>query len=295
MDVTMTDTGASPQAGAPDKPKRKKRKGMVSTALLVVILLAGVACLAYPTVSNWWNSFHQSRAIASYVEAVEDMGEEERVAMLADAQAYNATLVGDSGRYTMTEEEEAEYNSLLDTSGTGIMAYIELPTIGEKMPIHHGVSEGVLQIAAGHLPGSSLPVGGTGTHCVLSGHRGLTSARLFTDIDQLVEGDLFYIHVLGETHAYEVDQIRVVLPDEMDDLEIDPDQDYVTLVTCTPYGVNSHRLLVRGHRVEVPDDFVEMAHTIKWGVAEMATAAGAVALLVLLVVWLVRRKKKQRA
>ena len=228
----------------------KKKTSTLITILLILILLAGLSLLLYPTVSDYWNSFHQSRAIASYAEQVAEIDSDTYEQLWADAQAYNRSLIGKVGRYDMTDEERAKYESLLDVSGNGIIGYIEIPTIKCSLPIYHGTDEAILQIAVGHIEGTSLPVGGSGTHCVLSGHRGLPSARLFTDLDKMVVGDTFMMRVLDETLTYEVDQIRIVLPNEMDDLEIEEGKDYCTLVTCTPYGINSHRLLVRGHRIE---------------------------------------------
>ena len=228
----------------------KKNTSNLITILLILILLAGLSLLLYPTVSDYWNSFHQSRAIASYAEQAAEIDSDTYEQLWADAQAYNRSLIGKVGRYDMTDEERAKYESLLDVSGNGIIGYIEIPTIKCSLPIYHGTDEAILQIAVGHIEGTSLPVGGSGTHCVLSGHRGLPSARLFTDLDKMVVGDTFMMRVLDETLTYEVDQIRIVLPNEMDDLEIEEGKDYCTLVTCTPYGINSHRLLVRGHRIE---------------------------------------------
>lgn len=228
----------------------KKKTSNLITIILILILLAGLSLLLYPTVSDYWNSFHQSRAIASYAEQVAEIDSDTYEQLWADAQAYNRSLIGKVGRYDMTDEERAKYESLLDVSGNGIIGYIEIPSIKCSLPIYHGTDEAILQIAVGHIEGTSLPVGGSGTHCVLSGHRGLPSARLFTDLDKMVVGDTFMMRVLDETLTYEVDQIRIVLPNEMDDLEIEEGKDYCTLVTCTPYGINSHRLLVRGHRIE---------------------------------------------
>ena len=221
------------------------------TWLPFVILAVGLALLLYPTLSDWWNTKHESQAVAGYIRHVANLSRTENEQMLEQARAYNKTLIGrGSDRFEMSAAEEKEYDSLLDVTGTGIMGYVDIPKINIKLPIYHGVDESVLQVAIGHIPGSSLPVGGEGTHTVISGHRGLPSARLFTDIDKLSVGDSFYIQVLDETLTYEVDQIRTVLPDELQNLTIDPKEDYCTLVTCTPYGVNTHRLLVRGHRVE---------------------------------------------
>ncbi len=227
-----------------------KIKANFSTIILVFILLVGLSFLLYPTVSDYWNSFHQSEAIAGYVDKVNNLTQQENDWMLADAKAYNDSLAKNSlPDLNLTAEERTSYNQILDVSDTGIMAYVDIPKIKTTMPIYHGTDAEILQVAIGHIPGTSLPIGGKGTHAVISGHRGLPSAKLFTDLDQLVEGDIFYIQVLDQTLTYEVDQILTVTPDDVSPLTIDPDQDYVTLVTCTPYGVNSHRLLVRGHRI----------------------------------------------
>ncbi len=229
-------------------------KKKLSNIILVLIFLTGVSLLVYPTFSDWWNSMHQSRAIAAYVDQVNTLDDAQYETMLEQARAYNETLVGKEDRYNLSEAETEEYNSLLNVTGTGIMGYVVIPKINVRLPIYHGTDPAVLEIAIGHIAGSSLPVGGESTHCVLSGHRGLPSAKLFTDIDQLEVGDQFMLEVLGDTLTYEVDQINVVLPDELEDIEIEEGQDLCTLVTCTPYGVNTHRLLVRGHRVETKEE-----------------------------------------
>ena len=210
--------------------------------------------MVYPTFADWWNSFHQSRAIASYADQVSQIDDADYEQMLKDARAYNTKLrkKGDA-RFIMTDEERKEYESLLSVDDSGIMGYIDIPKINVSLPIYHGTSEAVLQVAVGHIEGSSLPVGGKGTHCVVSGHRGLPSAKIFTDMDQLQEGDIAQITVLDEILTYEIDQIRIVMPNELEELAIDPRKDYLTLVTCTPYGINSHRMLVRGHRIDNPD------------------------------------------
>ena len=231
------------------KPKKKRRGPSLSTIILVTILLAGLGIMLYPSVSDWWNSMHATQAIAGYVTAVEDLSYQEREDMLEAARAYNARLENGVD-YMLTEEELEEYEKLLNIAGTGIMGYVQISAIGVNLPIYHSVDESILQIAIGHVPGSSLPVGGERTHAVLSGHRGLPSARLFTDLDQMVEGDTFTINIMDETITYMVDQIRIVLPEEVDDLAIQPGRDYCTLVTCTPYGINTHRMLVRGKRIE---------------------------------------------
>ncbi len=218
--------------------------------ILILAFLAGLSLLLYPSVSDYWNSLHQSRAIARYAEEVAGIDNDRYEELWEDARRYNGTLPEKADRFRMSEGEREEYEGLLNVSGNGIIGYIEIPRISCALPIYHGTDESVLQIAVGHIEGTSLPTGGAGTHCVLSGHRGLPSARLFTDLDQLAEGDTFILRVLDETLTYEVDQLLIVLPYETDALEIDPDMDYCTLITCTPYGINSHRLLVRGHRVE---------------------------------------------
>ena len=232
----------------------KKNKGNFTTVILVLILLAGLSLLLYPSFSDYWNSFHQTRAIASYAEEVANLEEDQYEELWEAAKSYNASLLDRENNYVLTEEQKEEYEKLLDVSGLGVMGYIEIPSIKCSLPIYHGTEDSVLQIAIGHLEWTSLPVGGESSHCVLSGHRGLPSAQLFTDLDKLSEGDLFMLRVLDEVLTYEVDQILIVEPGDTDALQIEAGQDYCTLVTCTPYGINSHRLLVRGHRVETPEE-----------------------------------------
>lgn len=230
--------------------KKTATKNRIVVILLIVVLLAGLSLLLYPFVSDYWNSLHQSRAIATYMEAVTELDEAAYEEWWDGAKAYNASLPGTQNRFLPDKEEQRNYEKLLDISGTGILGYVEIPNIAVLLPIYHGTDEEVLQVAIGHIEGSSLPVGGESTHCVISGHRGLPSSRLFTDLDQLTEGDIFILRVLDETLTYEVDQIHIVEPDDTSLLGIEEGQDLCTLITCTPYGVNSHRLLVRGHRVE---------------------------------------------
>lgn len=229
---------------------RKNRKKNLSTFILILVFFVGLSLLLYPTISDYWNSIHQSRAIAEYAQQVADLDNDEYERLWAEAKAYNKTLLNKSSRFTLTDEELEEYESLLSVSGTSVIGHIEIAKINCYLPIYHGTDESVLQVGVGHLEGSSLPVGGESTHCVLSGHRGLPSAKLFTDLDQIEVGDTFVFYVLDEVLTYEVDQIRIVEPQEIEELEIVEGKDYCTLVTCTPYGVNTHRLLVRGHRVE---------------------------------------------
>lgn len=272
-------------------------KGKKTTILLLLVFLIGLSLLLYPSFSNYWNSFHQSRAIASYSGAISDLDEVSYEQYLAEARKYNEELLTVSNRFQPTEEEHVRYEKLLDVTGTGIMGYIEIPSIDVSLPIYHGVEDSVLQIAVGHIEGSSLPVGGENTHCVLSGHRGLPSAKLFTDLDELTVGDIFMLHVLDEVLTYEVDQIHIVEPEDLDLLGIEEGQDLCTLVTCTPYGINSHRLLVRGHRIEnlesassarVPADAVQVDPVM------VAPVVAAPMLLILLIWVLVGSSKKKQ-
>jgi len=269
------------------------------TLLIVVVFVAGLSFLLYPTVSNLWNQAHQSRAIATYSKQVEKLDDSENKKMLKAARKYNKSLLKKSDHWKLSKKDKKKYESLLDVSGTGIMGYIEVPKIDCSLPIYHGTDEGALQIAIGHLEGSSLPVGGKSTHCVLSGHRGLPSARLFTDLDQMEEGDIFILNILGRKLAYEVDQIKVVLPEEMSDLEIEEGKDLCTLVTCTPYGINTHRLLVRGHRTEYVEKKVseeeKEVQTKKTDIRLMiAGGAGVLILLIIIIVIVIKRRRKRR-
>lgn len=224
-------------------------KKKLTNIILVAVLLVGAGLLIYPSFSNYWNSFHQSRAISSYVESVNAMSDDEYEVLWAAARAFNRKLVGRPPVSVLSDEERAEYYTLLSVDNSGVMGYINIPKLNVNLPIYHGTAESVLQVAAGHIEGSSLPTGDISTHCALSGHRGLPSAKLFTDLNQLEAGDVFIMQILNDTLTYEVDQIRVVLPSEVDDLAILEGWDLCTLVTCTPYGINSHRLLVRGRRI----------------------------------------------
>ena len=260
-DATAPETDAQQSETMSRVDRRKKRKkdnlGLnLLIGFLVVVLIGGLGLIAYPSVADWWNRMHQSYAVAGYVAKTNDMSKAEKKKLLDAAHAYNLKLAANSDRWHMTDEQKHEYNETLDVTGTGIMGYVTIPRIKVKLPIYHGTSDGVLQIAAGHLAGTSLPVGGATTHTVVSGHTGLPSARLLTGLDELQKGDTFAFHVLDETYTYQVDQISVVLPSEISKLNIESGADYATLITCTPYGVNSHRLLVRGHRIpnpKVPD------------------------------------------
>ncbi|MCR2047582.1 class C sortase [Acetatifactor muris] len=270
-------------------------KKHLSTIILTLILMAGLSLLLYPTVSDYWNSLHQSRAIANYEEAVAALDEETYEEYWNQAAVYNEKLWNRPNRYYLSEEEREGYEALLNISGNGIMGYIQIPSIDVSLPIYHGVDEAVLQVAAGHIESSSLPVGGESTHCVLSGHRGLPSARLFTDLDQLVEGDLFMLQVLNETLTYQVDQIRIVLPEEVEELDLSRGKDYCTLVTCTPYGINTHRLLVRGTRIDNLTEAAAIRVTPDARLLDPKLVAPAIAIPMLLVLlaWLLIKYRKK--
>lgn len=240
----------SPAYSGKESPTMKRKANHITTIVLVLILLVGLSLLLYPSVSDYWNFFHSSRAISAYAEDVANLDEAQYEEMWSAARAYNRALAERSTNFALSDAQKEEYEKLLDISGVGIMGYLEIPELNMSLPIYHGTEESVLQIAAGHLEWSSLPVGGESSHCVISGHRGLPSAKLFTDLDKLQEGDVFVLRVLDEVLTYEVDQIRVVEPSQVSDLEIVEGSDLCTLVTCTPYGINTHRLLVRGHRIE---------------------------------------------
>ena len=225
-------------------------KKHLSTVILILIFLAGVSLLLYPTVSDYWNTLHASAAVTSYAEQVSNLDEEKYDEMLSTAREYNRSLPGRENPYLLSPAQKEQYESLLNLDGTGIMGYIEIPNIDLSLPIYHGTDEAVLQVAVGHLDWTSLPVGGESTHCVLSGHRGLPSAKLFTNLDKLVVGDTFVIRILDEVLTYEVTKILIVEPTETKELTIREGEDLCTLVTCTPYGINTHRLLVCGRRTD---------------------------------------------
>ena len=240
--------------GKPMKKKEKirkaKRKGTLSTILLMVILLVGLSVMLYPTVSDYWNSFHQTRAIANYDAVVAELDETDYESLFAAAEEYNEQLRALGAPFSEHGQLEGLYYSVLDVAGNGIIGYVSIEKIGVNLPIYHGTSDSVLNVAVGHLEGSSLPIGGEGRHSVLSAHRGLPSAKLFTDLDRMEKGDIFTITVLNRTFTYEVDQILIVEPAQMEALNVTGGEDYCTLLTCTPYGINSHRMLVRGFRID---------------------------------------------
>ena len=269
------------------------------TIILIVIFLAGLSLLLYPSFSDYWNTFHQSRAVVAYAETVANIDDEEYERLLSEAVIYNEDLARSGILWTMTDEDTERYEKTLDIGATGMMSYIEIPKINCSLPVYHGIEESVLQTSIGHIAGSSLPVGGESTHCVLSGHRGLPSAKLFTDLDKLVEGDEFLIRTLDEVLTYEVDQIRVVEPTDLSDIQIVDGMDYCTLVTCTPYGINTHRLLVRGHRIEtanmtearVTADAIQLETVV---VAPFVAIPIILLLLIILVIYTGRQKRTSK-
>ena len=268
-----------------------------STILLFLVFFIGLSLMLYPTFADWWNSFHQSRAVASYVEQVANMDDDKYDEIWSAAWDYNRSLLDRPNDFLLSEAQQENYRSLLNIGGNGIMGYIEIPKLGVTMPVYHGTDEAVLQVAIGHLEWTSLPVGGESSHCVVSGHRGLPSARLFTDLDKMEVGDTFLLRILDEVLTYEVDQIRIVLPQNTDDLLIVEGEDLCTMVTCTPYGINTHRMLVRGRRIateEVRAVRRVTADAIQIEPIIVAPFLAVPILLVLLVALLIPKPKKRK-
>lgn len=283
------------------KEKRSKRRKQIPTGFIVLIFFIGLGVLLYPSVSSWWNSKVQSTVVATYDESVASMSTADYSAYFEAAEAYNAALAELGSASALTEPDLVEgYEDLLDVTGTGVMGYITIEKINVELPIYHGTSSAVLAAGAGHLEGSSLPVGGESTHCVISAHRGLPSSTLFTNLDQLEVGDTFTITVLDQIFTYEVDLITIVLPTETENLYIEEGKDYCTLMTCTPYGINTHRLLVRGHRVDNASTSHIRVIAEAYKVDSIIVApVVAVPLLLLLLIWLLvstsRTGRKRRA
>lgn len=274
-------------------------KNWIRQHLLTVVMTAGMITglmlLLYPSVANYWNSFHQAKRIMEYNDVVSSMSHEDYKKIIDDAREYNSRLAETGIQWTMTDAQKAEYNRQLKIEGTDAMGYISIPKIHIRLPLMHGTDEKVLQTSIGHLEATSLPVGGKGTHCIISGHRGLPSARLFTDIDKLKEGDTWTITVLNETITYECDQVRIVLPDDLSDLRIEEGKDLCTLVTCTPYGINTHRLLVRGHRVPNANGSADItADAIQIEPIYIAPFLAGPILLILLIILLISTRRAKR-
>ena len=291
-------------------------KKNLSTILLGFAFILGLALVLYPSVSDYWNSFHQSRAIMQYATDVANLNSSEYDRFFESAYSYNRLIASQGIHWRLTDEEREVYHEELNYTGSGIMGYISIEKIHVMLPLYHGTSDAVLQTSVGHLEGSSLPVGtgswnsyaartgsgvtdpNDGAHCSLSGHRGLPSAKLFTDLDRLVLGDVFTINILDKTLTYEVDQIRVVEPTNLSDLVLEPGKDYCTLITCTPYGINTHRLLVRGHRVNnIQGDVRVVADALQIEPIYIAPllAVPILILLVIVTVILTDREKRHRA
>ena len=273
-------------------------KKHLSTIILILVFLTGLGLVMYPTVSDLVNKAHQSVVIDSYEQKVSNMTKDDFHKILEDARKYNHTITtNESPRDEKDIEGNSEYTAAVNPSGDGMIGYLKIDVISLRIPIYHTTKESILQKAVGHIPTTSLPVGGEGTHAVLTGHRGLPSARLFTDLDKLKIGDVFYIYVLDDILAYEVDQIKTVLPSEVNDLQIVPGKDYVSLVTCTPYGINTHRLVVRGRRVPY-ESTIEQQKTVEPVVEtmpkeQMAVLVIAPVLLLLFIIILIVRKKRK--
>ena len=285
-----------------NKQNQKKKSGSASTIILVAIFFVGLSVLLYPTVSDFWNEKRQSKAIVNYDDLIVNLTPEDYTKFFNEADSYNQKIKGMPSSYMNHSNIAEEYYNILDVNGDGMMGYITIEKIKVQLPIYHGTSDKVLNSAVGHVEGSSLPVGGESTHTVLSAHRGLPSAKLFTNLDKVEVGDVFTIRILDRTITYQVDQVLIVLPHETESLNIVSGEDYCTLVTCTPYGINTHRMLVRGTRIEnIEEDkqvnVITEAYQIDPLIVTPAVAAPMLGIL--LVVLLVKssktgKKKKQR-
>lgn len=285
------------------KKNVQKKKFYIGDIFRIIVLLIAFSVLLYPTVSNYLYEKNGARVISSYDENAVRLSESEKQAMLEAARQYNRELLGNIELLDpfspLKKEVDARYQSLLNTNEAGMMGYIRIPKIDVELPIYHGTEERILQSGVGHFEGTSLPVGGESSHTVLTGHRGLPSKLLFTDLDQMKEGDIFYLKILGETFAYKIDQILTVLPENTKALTIEPGKDYATLVTCTPYAVNTHRLLVRGSRIQyeeavrqVPDE--KITPTLPFQVKVLLAAIGVLVLIFIVYqLWKKTRRRKE--
>lgn len=269
------------------------RKNLV-TIILVGLMFIGVGLIIYPSVSDYWNSFTQSRIIMSYADSISEMDSDEYERIMSSARQYNEELKTKESRWNMTEEEWSRYMSELNVDGAGSMGYITIPKIDIMLPINHSTEEKVLQSAIGHIEGTSLPVGGEGTHCVLSGHRGLPTARLFTDLDKLKEGDTFTLTIMNEMLTYQIDQIRIVEPTDYSLLQFEEGADYCTLLTCTPYGINTQRLLVRGKRIANPNGEAKVVADAIQVEATYVAPFIAVPIIFVLLLWMVIAARARR-
>lgn len=279
------------------KNKKQKKSGLGSTILLLAVFLIGLCVMLYPTVSDFWNEKRQSQAIMNYDDLLVDLTPEDFSEYFEKAEEYNRKLKLISYPFLGYPELDDEYYSALDVNDDGMMGYITIDKIKVQLPIYHGTSDKVLNCAVGHLEGSTLPIGGESTHCVLSAHRGLPSAKLFTNLDELAVGDVFTITILDKMFTYQVDQVKVVLPDETDELNVVNGEDYCTLVTCSPYGINTHRMLVRGTRIENIEEAKKINITTEAYLIDPLIVTPVVAIpifLGLLVFLVVKSSKKKR-
>jgi len=273
------------------------KKGRALNVVLVIALLAGISLLLYPGIADLFNRQHQTKAVASYVDHVEQLNQIDYETFKSAAEDYNTNILPKNSEYILSDEMKATYNSLLNIDGSGIMGYVDIPTAEITLPIYHGTEDDVLRVGAGHLEWTSLPVGGEGTHCVLSGHRGLPSARLFTDLDKLEVGDCFMLHVIDEVLTYEVDQILIVEPDTVEALAVCEGEDLCTLMTCTPYGLNTHRIMIRGKRIETKEETVKTHITSEAVQIEpllMAPIAAIPLLFILFIIFFFHDRRKTR-
>ena len=280
-----------------NKNKKQKKSGLSSTILLLAVFLIGLCVMLYPTVSDFWNEKRQSQAIMNYDDLLVDLTPEDFSEYFEKAEEYNRKLKLISYPFLGYPELDDEYYSALDVNDDGMMGYITIDKIKVQLPIYHGTSDKVLNCAVGHLEGSTLPIGGESTHCVLSAHRGLPSAKLFTNLDELAVGDVFTITILDKMFTYQVDQVKVVLPDETDELNVVNGEDYCTLVTCSPYGINTHRMLVRGTRIENIEEAKKINITTEAYLIDPLIVTPVVAIpifLSLLVFLVVKSSKKKR-
>lgn len=282
--------------------KKKKKKRKLFDILRILVLLVALSVLLYPTISNYLYEKNSSKIVENYDDTMEKISEEKMREIIEQARAYNRKLVGSvtvgGDTFSTTADVPPQYEEQLNTEDDGMMGYVTIPKINVELPIYHGTSEAVLQVGVGHFASSSLPVGGETTHAVLTGHRGLPSKKLFTDLDKIVKGDIFYVKILNETLAYEVDQILTVLPEQTDALQIEKGKDYVTLVTCTPYAVNTHRLLIRGTRIpyeeavlktpDIIDDSIKIPFEVK------VLGIGIFALIVMILIWNIAKKVRRK-
>ena len=270
------------------------KKGSILTIVLILVLVVGLSLMLYPSFSNYWNDLRQTKAIANYESVIKDMSEDDYSRIFEDALEYNKALR--KIRFPLMYHDEVEgYDDLLNVTGNGVMGYIDIDKIGVQLPIYHGIDETVLQVAVGHIEGTSLPTGGESTHCALSAHRGLPSARLFTDLDKMEIGDVFTLNIIDRVLTYQVDQILIVEPDDVEAMYVVEGEDYCTLVTCTPYGVNSHRMLVRGSRIENEKQLSDIRVTADAAIIDPVIVAPFVAAPILLVlfIWLMIPKPRK--